>query len=126
MFRSLQMGLWRAYLLWIMNGNKWDQTIADFCSWSIDYDMWCKFYYFGQLIEQNSDHIEQSTHRPMMLLSLLPDSFTREEAINMRRLEGKSITSQAVRNMLNQWVFRKFIVLDKETNTYHKTAEGKK
>jgi hypothetical protein len=120
LWRSLQMGCWRGYILSIMHGG-WSQEIEDFCSWSVSYDMWCKSYYFGQLIEKDFNVIEQGGHRPTMLLPMLQNTFTYNDAVSIRRIMNKPTTSRAVRNMLNQWIHRKLVTYDKDTKKYHKT-----
>ena len=120
LWRSLQMGCWRGYILSIMHGG-WSQEIEDFCSWSVSYDMWCKSYYFGQLIEKDFNVVEQGGHRPTMLLPMLQETFTYNDAVSIRRIMNKPTTSRAVRNMLNQWIHRKLVTYDKDTQKYHKT-----
>lgn len=125
LFRSLQMGFWRACMLWIMQGRLWSERIEQFASWSIEYDLFNKMHFFGEMIEMQSDNDNgtYSTHRTTMLLPQLPETFTRDEAREMRRLMGKSTTSTAVKNMLGQWVHRGLIVWDEEKKAYSKTAE---
>lgn len=124
LWRSLQMGFWRACFLYIMHGMHWSDEIEEFASWSVDYDMWCKIFYFGDMIEaQDESNNTAIMHRPTMLLPHLPDQFTREQAMEMRRLLGKSTTQKALKNMLGQWVHRGFIIFDNEKQVYTKTAE---
>lgn len=125
MKRSLQMGFWRAMMLYIMNGNQWDATIEDFASWSIDYDLWCKLYIFGDLIEASKDTTPDNSRLTTSLITLLPQTFTLEQARNMRRDVGRSITLKSVRNMLNQWVFRGYVRFDETQNIYVKTNSKK-
>ncbi len=121
MKRSLLMGFWRAMMLYIMNGNKWDKRIEDFASWSIDYDLWCKLNIFGDLIEANQGATPDNSRLTTSLITLLPDSFTFEQARNMRRDVGRSTTQKAVRNMLNTWVFREHVRYDETKRIYVKT-----
>lgn len=121
MKRSLQMGFWRAMMLYIMNGNQWDQRIEDFASWSIDYDLWCKLNIFGDLIEANQDATPDNSRLTTSLITLLPATFTFDQACNMRRDVGRSTSQKAVRNMLNQWVFRGYVRFDETQKIYVKT-----
>lgn len=125
MKRSLQMGFWRAMMLYIMNGYEWNTAIEDFASWSIDYDLWCKLYYFGDLIEQSTGATPDNSRYTMSLITLLPHEFTREEARNMRRDIGRSTKMADVRNMLNQWVYRGIVSFDEKRNVFVKTETKK-
>lgn len=121
MKRSLQMGFWRAMMLYIMNGQEWSAEIEDFAAWSIDYDLWCKLFYFGDLIEQSSGETPDNSRYTTSLVTLLPQEFTREQARNMRRDIGRSTNLKDVRNMLNQWVYRGIVRYDEKRNIYLKT-----
>lgn len=108
MKRSLLIAFWRACLLYIMHDG-WSQEIADFCSWSVDYDLWVKAYYFGDMIENSNRDKVDNPYTKRNLLNLLPNKFTREDARNMRRDIGRSTNARDVRNMLTQWTYRGFI-----------------
>lgn len=126
MKRSLQMGFWRAMMLYIMNGYVWNIEIEDFAAWSIDYDLWCKLFYFGDLIEQCSGETPDNSRYTTSLVTLLPQEFTRDQARNMRRDIGRSTNLKDVRNMLNQWVFRGIVRYDEKRNIYVKTDAKKR
>ena len=123
MRRSLQMGFWRAMILYIMNGYQWSTEIADFASWSIDYDLWCKLYYFADLIEGCNAQLPDNSKYNKSLLTQLPNQFTLEQARNVRRDAGRTVNSKDLRNMLSQWIFRGFIYLDTKQNIYIKTNQ---
>ena len=123
LWRSLQMGFWRACILYLMHQCRWSNEIAEFASWSVCYDLWCKIYYFGPAIERLSYEAVEERRGPASLLALLPDEFTREQAQEMRRLQGRSITPKALQNMLGQWSYRNFIRYDPQRNTYIKTNQ---
>lgn len=125
MKRSLQMGFWRAMMLYIMNGQEWNAEIEDFAAWSIDYDLWCKLFYFGDLIEQSSGETPDNSRYTTSLVTLLPQEFTREQARNMRRDIGRSTNLKDVRNMLNQWVYRGIVRYDEKRNIYVKFESQK-
>ncbi|MBO5699674.1 MAG: hypothetical protein J6R79_06705 [Bacteroidaceae bacterium] len=125
MKRSLQMGFWRAMMLYMMNGGVWTKDIEDFASWSIDYDLWCKLIYFGDLIEASTSTTPDNQRYTQRLTSLLPDEFTREQARNMRRDAGRSTTARDLSNMLNQWLYRGHIKYDAVRKVYIKTELGK-
>lgn len=123
LWRSLYMGFSRAVMLWIIHGMQWSDEIEQFASWSVDFDMGCKMHFFGDLIEKEAENDTVNTHRSNMLLTELPEHFTREDAREMRRSMGKSISPTAVKNMLATWVHRGFIRFNKEEQMYHKTNE---
>lgn len=123
LWRSLLMGFWRASMLWLMHGKEWTEDIEQLASWSVSYDMWVKMYYFSKMIESQSDSDAVSTNRPTMLLTLLPQQFTREDVRTMRASIGKSVTPTAVRNAIATWTHRGFIRFDKERQRYEKTNE---
>lgn len=125
MKRSLQMGFWRAMMLYIMNGQEWSAEIEDFAAWSIDYDLWCKLFYFGDLIEQSNGETPDNSRYTTSLVTLLPQEFTREQARNMRRDIGRSTNLKDVRNMLNQWVYRGIVRYDEKRNLYVKFESQK-
>ena len=125
MKRSLQMGFWRAMMLYIMNGQEWSAEIEDFAAWSIDYDLWCKLFYFGDLIEQSTGETPDNSRYTTSLVTLLPQEFTREQARNMRRDIGRSTNLKDVRNMLNQWVYRGIVRYDEKRNIYVKFESQK-
>lgn len=125
MKRSLQMGFWRAMMLYIMNGQEWNAEIEDFAAWSIDYDLWCKLFYFGDLIEQSNGETPDNSRYTTSLVTLLPQEFTREQARNMRRDIGRSTNLKDVRNMLNQWVYRGIVRYDEKRNIYVKFESQK-
>lgn len=121
LFRSLIMGFWRACMLYIMHGYRWSQEIELFASWTVDYDLWCKFHFFGDMIENATQSTAPDNARyNTSLLALLPDTFTREQARNMRRDIGKGTSAREVRCMLGQWTHRGFIRLDEKQGIYVK------
>ncbi|MBQ9678082.1 MAG: VirE protein, partial [Prevotella sp.] len=78
-----------------------------FVRWSLQYDMWCKMQFFGEAIE-NADAVEDKPKRgPRNLLELLPDEFTLQDAINVRRQQG--MDAKGAKNMLYQWSYRGYV-----------------
>ena len=120
LWRSLEMAFWRASMLYIMHGGEWSEEIAEFASWTVEYDLWCKMHFFGHLIEASTQEQTQHHYRPTSLLAQLPAQFTRDDARIMRRRLGKDTSSRALRNMLNTWLHRGFVRLDKERDVYIK------
>jgi len=48
--RSLVIAFRKAMILYILNGYKWTKSMEDFIEWSLKYDIWCKLYYFSDLM----------------------------------------------------------------------------
>lgn len=126
LWRSLQTAFWKACMLFIMNGKKWSNEIAEFASWSVSYDLWVKIHYFNATIQMNNSKGVMLQNHPKALLPLFDDTFTREDAIKIRKSVGKTVAANDVKNMLNTWIFRDEIYKDEATGKYHKTEKGKK
>lgn len=117
-FRANVIAWLKACVLYIAHGCKWDDTMEDFVSWSLRYDLWCKMMFFGNEIERASEDTTACKKiRVQNLLHLLPETFTFKEVEELRRQNGMSV--QGTRNMLNQWKFRGYI-LQLTTYTFKK------
>ena len=124
-FRATVIAWLKACVLYVANGCKWDKTIEDFCRWSLQYDMWCKMEFFGEDIENaNGDESRTRKHGPQNLLALLPDEFTIEDAKRVRRQAGLSPDHRKCREMVSQWLSRKYIE-KKADNTFRKQSPKK-
>lgn len=120
-FRALVIAYLKACVLYVAHGNKWDKTMEDFVRWSLHYDLWCKMQFFGEAIERaNSGQQESRHHGPRNLLELLPDEFTLEDAVRVRREQG--IGSKGVQDMIRTWRNRGFIEerTNEQLNSYIK------
>lgn len=129
-FRATVIAYLKACTLYVANGMKWEKSFEDFVRWSLRYDLWCKMKFFGQLIEDAEQSTLASNRRPgpQNLLEFLPDTFTHEEAGEMRR--RRHVVTGTLQVMLNNWRNRGFIeVVDDDANLpaekrrYRKTAE---
>ena len=132
-FRANVIAFLKACILYVAHGERWERSIEDFIRWSLQYDLWCKMKFFGEAIE-NIECGEQQARRkgPQNLLELLPDTFTREEAGQMRVRQG--IRRGSLQAMLDNWRHRNYIEVVGEprpddmasqrftkTDTYRKT-----
>ena len=107
-FRANVIAFLKAMVLYVAQGGVWDKVTEDFIRWSLRYDMWCKMRFFGNAIEQVENETEQKQHKgPKNLLDLLPDTFTREEAGQMRQRQG--IRRGSLQVMLDNWKHRGYI-----------------
>lgn len=121
LFRSCLMGFWRACMLYIMEGCQWSEKIEEFCSWTISYDLLCKMYLFGDLIEQAAENpAPDNVGRSTNLLALLPTEFSQNDAKTMRQNMGRKAGNRQTQNMLAQWMHRGMITFDEERNIYIK------
>ena len=106
-FRGNVIAWLKGCLLYVANGYKWDKTIEDFVRWSLQYDMWCKMQFFGDAIE-NADNVDNKPKRgPKNLLEMLPDEFTLQDAVNVRRQQG--LTTKDSNHMISVWKNRGYI-----------------
>jgi len=116
-FRANVIAWLKGCLLYVANDCKWDRTIEDFVRWSLQYDMWCKMQFFAEDIE-NADKVQELPRKgPRNLLELLPDEFTIQDAINVRRQQGMNAKGYAP--MIRMWKNRHYIEQRTE-NSYKK------
>ena len=109
-FRANVIAWLKACVLYVAGGCRWDETIEDFVRWSYEYDMWCKMEFFGAAIEEAmKEGVSESRKGPRNLLELLPDEFTLQDAVRVRRSQG--LDAEGVRNMLYQWAYRNYITI---------------
>ena len=108
-FRANVIAWLKGCLLYVANDCKWDKSIEDFVRWSLQYDMWCKMQFFGEDIA-NADRIENKSNKkgPQNMLELLPETFTLQDAINIRRQQG--MDAKGVNNMLRVWKHRGYVL----------------
>ena len=109
-FRANVIAYLKACVLYVAHGDVWDKTMEDFVRWSLQYDLWCKMEFFGEAIEEA---VKDTGRGKMMagrksLLEMLPDKFTKEDAIKVR--QQMRMDADGVRNMLYQWVHRGYIL----------------
>jgi hypothetical protein len=121
--RSLVHAFRKACLLYAANGFKWEKAIEGFCRWSLHYDLWLKLHFFGDLIRKADSQTQTSRRGPRNLLEQLPDTFTRQDAINVRLKAEKP--AEGTGNMLSQWVHRGYI-LQMTDDSYKKASSEKK
>ena len=127
-FRANVIAYLKACVLFVAHGCQWNKTMADFIRWSLQYDLWCKMHFFGDAIAQ-ADEVIMETRKPgpKNLLDLLPETFTREDADQVRQRQG--IKTGSTQSMLDNWKYRKYIApvgekpTDKNLQQYVKTEE---
>ncbi len=118
--RAVTIAYLKAMVLYIAHDMTWSKDIAEFAEWSLRYDLWCKSHFFGEQVkeEQEREVVRKCPGRKN-LLDLLPESFSMEEAANIRRQQGMT---DAPRQMVSLWVFRGYVEQD-ATGRYVKTEK---
>ena len=126
-FRALVIAYLKACVLYVAHDYKWDKTMEDFIRWSLQYDLWCKMRFFGEAIEE-ANHCSQSSGRrgPRNLLELLPNEFTMEDAVRIRREQG--LQRQGAQDMIRMWRNRGYIEerTNEQLNSFGKPNEQSK
>ena len=118
-YRAVTIAYLKAMVLYICNDMTWTKDIADFTQWSLDYDLWCKQHFFGDLLAEDKSHEEvRKTRGRQNLLDLLPDTFTLQQAQEMRRQQGMD---DAALHMIRTWVYRGYVERDDISQLYTKT-----
>ena len=113
-FRANVIAYLKACVLYVANGMKWEKSIEDFVRWSERYDLWCKLKLFGQMIYE-ADNEQAKTDKefvsgPKNLLRMLPDEFTLEDYLKLRRQQGfEGDDRKRAMNAINQWVHRGYV-----------------
>ncbi|MDO4160420.1 MAG: BT4734/BF3469 family protein [Prevotellaceae bacterium] len=116
-YRALVIAWLKACVLYVANGKKWDNTFDEFIRWSLQYDLWCKIAFFGSAIEnaeRESACTTQQHSGPRNMLELLPNEFTREDAVKVRILQGKS--ERGTNEMLRNWERRGYLKTEDRKN----------
>lgn len=99
----------KACVLYVASGGEWDKRYNDFIRWSLYYDLWCKMKFFGEAIRKENEGNSLGNKRgPRNLLEQLPNQFTYEDAVRVRREDERPV--EQTKGMLSQWIHRKFIV----------------
>ena len=113
-FRANVIAYLKACVLYVANGMKWEKSIEDFVRWSERYDLWCKLKLFGQMIydaDGEQDKVSRTApNGPKNLLSLLPDEFTVDDYVKVRRAQGfDNDNAKRIRDAIHQWVHRGYV-----------------
>ena len=122
--RAIVIAWLKACVLYVANGQKWEKSIEDFISWSLNYDLYCKMIFFGNRIEaaNNTEDSRIGAHGPVNLLTMLPDEFTTEDAKRVRQQQGKG--ADGTKGMISQWKSREYII-QLTVDSYQKTEKFK-
>ena len=117
-FRANVIGFLKAMVLYVAHGEQWDKTMEDFIRWSEQYDLWCKMHFFGAAIDEANDMGNRHQRGPHSLLEDLPERFTLEEVISVRRKQN--LPAENTATMISVWKTRGYIAETDEPNVWKK------
>ncbi len=109
-FRANVIAFLKAMVLYVAQGEQWDRTLEDFIRWSEQYDLWCKMRFFGEAIDAAGGETRPRKRGPRNLLNELPERFTLEEAVAVRRRQN--LPAENTSTMLSNWKSRGYIADD--------------
>ena len=120
-YRSCRIAHDKAKLLYIAQGYHWDKSIAEFCRWSMQYDMWLKLHFFGEQMRQLlTEQKRPVINGPQNMLDLLTDRFSRQDLQAVYRAQGKEGDFM---QLVYTWTSRGYIEQDTTTGEYIKTEK---
>lgn len=109
--RALVHAFRKACLLYAANGMVWEKSIADFCRWSLHYDLYLKMRLFGDAIRNDEKKVVFSRRGPQNLLAELTTAekkvFTFDELVKLRLLKGMS--ENGTNKLISKWKSRGYI-----------------
>ena len=120
-FRGNVTAFLKGMVLYIAQGYRWSKEIEEYVRWSEQMDLWCKMRFFGSQLE---DELRAETRlvnaSPQNLLALLPDEFTQDEFISLRREQGRAGDGK---NTLRKWKQRGYIEYDEISDSWRKVSK---
>lgn len=118
-FRANVIAYLKACVLYVAHDYTWTKEMEQFIRWSLKYDLWCKMHFFGEAIEAAEQGETSVGHRgPRNLLELLPNEFTLDDAVSIRRQQG--LGSEGAKDMIRIWRNRKYIEANEQLNSFSK------
>lgn len=123
--RALVAAFRKACLIYAANGMQWEPEIEYYCRWSMQTDLYLKYKLFADDITEATEGVKLAKRGPQSLLDKVTVDaqgvFTYDEVMRVYTAEGKAPDEKKVRNMLAQWVHRKYI-LQMTNDSFRKTA----
>ena len=123
--RSLVAAFRRGCLIYAANGMEWEPEIEYFCRWSMQVDLYMKYKLFADDIRQANDCVKTDKPGPQSLLDKVmvnaQGEFSFDEVVRVYTESGKTPDEKRVRNVLNQWKARGFI-LQMTNDSYKKIS----
>ena len=119
--RGILMGYFRDMLLYVINDMKWTDKIAEFATWTVRYDLWCKMRFFRDMLHNDLEGERNALQRaPVGLLAMLPEEFTREE---VKALRVEMSMSADPRRILYTWCKDGRVAKDERRGLYVKVQQ---
>ena len=119
-FRANVIAYLKACVLFVAHDYTWTKDMEQFVRWSLQYDLWCKMHFFGEAIEAAEQGGTSTSRRgPRNLLELLPNEFTFDDAISVRRQQG--LPREGTQDMIRTWRNRGYI--EERTNSSNSFSE---
>ena len=107
-FRANVIAYLKACVLFVAHDYTWTKDMEQFVRWSLQYDLWCKMHFFGEAIEAAEQGGSSTSRRgPRNLLELLPNEFTFDDAVSVRRQQG--LPREGTQDMIRTWRNRGYI-----------------
>lgn len=118
-YRACRMVHDKAKLLYIAQGYQWDESIADFCRWSMRYDLWLKLHFFGEQMRMLSEESQPTKNvGPKNILDMVQDRFSLQDLTFIYQALGKQGN---IKQLIYTWTSRGYIEQDAATQEYLKT-----
>lgn len=109
-YRAVVIGWLKAMMLYVMNGYKWEKTIAEYVCYSVRRDMFLKMYFFGSQIEEEfAEEERQQRPGPQNLLNQLPQEFSYDDFMRLRKIQGRQGDGKST---LRVWKARGYVEYD--------------
>ena len=124
-FRANVIGYRKAIILWLANGCKWEKAIEDFIRWSVHYDLWCKYRFFGEAIAraEAEDNACIGRRGPVNWLTELKQTFTLDDLMQARARLGSPTDVKHAKKQIQTWIDRHHVSRGSEAGTYVKLRQ---
>lgn len=124
-FRANVIGYRKAMVLWLANGCKWEKAIEDFIRWSVHYDLWCKYRFFGEAIAraEEVDNACIGRRGPVNWLTELKQTFTLDDLMQARARLGSPTDVKHAKKQIQTWIDRHHVSRGSEAGTYVKLRQ---
>ena len=99
----------KACVLYVANGCKWEKSIETFVRWSLQNDLWCKMNYFGDMMAADTDDAHETKRGPQNMLVMLPEEFTMDDLIRVRKRCG--LSEKGADEQKRQWISRGYVTV---------------
>ena len=119
-YRACRIAHDKAKLLYIAHGYQWDESIVDFCRWSMQYDLWLKLHFFGEQMRMQSEESQTKNVGPKNILDMVQDRFSLQDLTFIYQALGKQ---GDIKQLIYTWTNRGYIEQDTATQEYIKTEK---